>query len=139
MIIGDGIDDLSETRQASHGFSSRTSCGLSKEGAKGNVNVESNRRRVNNEKCDRISILQLSNAFASIDSQSSSQPEYICLFSHGTNDSSDVFLEGNPQEIGARLQILALDAAGKCLVLHPLLHRSGLQVENAFAGANQRR
>src|SRR5215470_4386097 len=71
-------------------------------------------------------------------SQRSSQPELVGALAHEPDDVGDVLLERNAEQRRAVDEILALHPARERLVLHPLLHRAGLEVEDALARTHQR-
>src|SRR5581483_8190051 len=75
----------------------------------------------------------------SVPLQRSSQAEDVRLLAHRHDHVGDVLVERKPQELGARDEVLALDAARERLVLHPLLHRARLEIEHALARPHERR
>src|SRR5205809_1243115 len=66
------------------------------------------------------------------------QPERIGPLAHEQNHIRDVLVERQAKRLGAGDEVLALHAAGEGLVFHALLHRTGFQIQHAFARPYQR-
>src|SRR5256885_12164530 len=63
----------------------------------------------------------------------SSESQIVRLRAQEADHIRDVLVERNPQRRRALDDVLALHAARERLVLHPLLHRAGLEIEHALA------